>query len=154
MLSEVAGMATHGREELHRVGRAIQARAHASLMSDTKWRKLLSILNEPERRLKYCLVKFIEVSEEKRVYFPIALYPPRPWVDTFGFGPIPLRSIEWMLVPRIAKYKRGNPGVPDGEHEQDVESIKNMIDELGKYPAQISGAGLLIIGHVTETLPC
>jgi hypothetical protein len=60
-------MAVHGREELQRVGRAIQARAHASLMSDTKWRKLLSILNEPERRLEYC------VSEEKRVYFPMAL---------------------------------------------------------------------------------
>jgi hypothetical protein len=59
-----------------------------------------------------------------------------------------------MLIPRIAKYKRGNAGVPDGELEQDVESIKNAIDKLGKYPAHISGPGLLIIGHVTKTLPC
>lgn len=147
-------MAIHGREELQRVGRAVQARAHASLMSDTKWRKLLSELNKPERQLKYCIVKFIDVSEEKRVYFPIHLDPPRPWVETFGFGPIPLRSIEWMLVPRIAKYKRGNPGVPDGEIEQDVKSIMNAIDGLGKYPAQVIDRGLLIIGHITETHPC
>lgn len=129
-------------------------RARASLMSDTKWRKLLSELNKPERQMKYCIVKFIDVSEEKRVYFPIGLYPPRPWVDTFGFGPIPLRSIEWMLVPRKAKYKRGNPGVPDGEIEQDVEAIMSAIDGLGKYPVQLTDRGLLIMGHVTETLSC
>lgn len=144
-------MATHGREELQCVGRRVQARAHASLMSDTKWRKVFSELNKPEWRLEYCIVKFIDVTEEKRVYFPIGLWSPRPWVDIFGFGPIPLRSIEWMLVPRIAKYKRGNPGVPDGEIEQDVEAIMNAIDGFGKYPVQLTERGLLIMGHVTET---
>jgi hypothetical protein len=147
-------MSTHDREELQRVGRVIQARARASLMSDTKWRKVLAELNKPERQLKYCVVKFIEVSEEKKIYFPTYLYPPRPWVDTFGFGPIPLRSIEWMLIPHIAKYKRGNAHVPDGEVEQDVESIADAISRLGKYPTSISSHGLLIIGHVTEITPC
>ncbi|ATQ70738.1 hypothetical protein CQW49_22390 (plasmid) [Methylosinus trichosporium OB3b] len=147
-------MVIHGREELQRVGRRVQARAHASLMSDTKWRKVLSELNKPEWQLEYCIVKFIDVTEEKLVYFPIGLSPPRPWVDTFGFGPITLRSIEWMLIPRIAKYKRGNPGVPDGEIEQDVEAIMSVIDKLGKYPVQLTDRGLLIMGHVTETHSC
>ncbi|WP_166146210.1 DUF6678 family protein [Methylosinus sp. RM1] len=147
-------MAIHGREELQRVGRTVQARAHASLMSDTKWRKVLSELNKPEWKLEYGIVKFIDVDEEKRVYFPIGLYPPHPWVDTFCLGPIPLRSIEWMLVPRIAKYKRGNPGVPDGEIGLDVEAIMSAIDGLGKYPIQLTDRGLLIMGHVTETHSC
>lgn len=147
-------MAIHGREELQRVGRRVRARAHASLMSDTKWRKVLLELNKSEWQLEYCIVKFIDVTEEKRVYFPIGLYPPRPWVDTFGFGPIPLRSIEWMLIPRIVKYKRGNPGVPDGEIDQDVEAIMSAIDKLGKYPVQLTDRGLLVRGHVTETHSC
>lgn len=150
---EGAGMGIHGRDELQRVGRTVQARAHASFMSDTKWRKLLSELNKSEHQLEYCVIKFIDVSEEKMVYFPIALYPPRPWVDTFSFGPIPLRSIEWMLIPRVAKCKRGNAHVPDGEIEQDIESIACSLKGIGKYQTQISDIGLFIIGHVTDATP-
>ena len=145
-------MAVHGREELQRVGRVIQTRARASLMSDTKWRKLLSELNKPERKIRYCIVKFLDASDEKEIYFPIGLNPPRPWVDDFaGLGPIPLRSIEWMLIPRIAKYKRGYGDLPDGELEQDVESIAVFVDGLGKYPARLLERGLLITGHVTAS---
>jgi hypothetical protein len=144
-------MAEHGPKELQGVGRVIQARARASLMSDTKWRKLLSELNKPERELSYCIVKFIDVSGQKKMYFPIGLDTPRPWVDDFGgIGPFPLRSIEWMLIPRIAKYKRGNGHVPDGEIAQDVDSIEVTLDGLGKYPTQLVEQGLLIRGHVTD----
>ncbi len=144
-------MAVHGREELHRVGRAVRRRAKASLMSDTKWRKLLCALASPDLKLTQCVVKFIDAADERVIHFPVGLYPPRPWIDAFGsVGPFPLRSIEWMLVPRIVEYERGNGHVPKGEYEQNVEAAALAIDALGRYPTQLSERGLLITGHLME----
>lgn len=100
-------MAVHGRDELEREGRLIRANMRASLMSDSKWRKLLSALDRPELKLNQCIIKFVGVLDEKVVNRPSALYPPRPWVDTIEFGPIPLRSIEWMLFPRVPSTSAG-----------------------------------------------
>jgi hypothetical protein len=143
-------MAVHGREELQRVGRVIRTRARASLMSDTKWRKLLSALDRPELRLRQCVVKFVDAPGEKVIHLPIGLHAPRPWIDTFEFGPIPLRAIEWMLFPRTVEYERGNGHVPKGHFEQDVETAALILHALGKFPARLSERGLLIIGHVAE----
>ncbi len=142
-------MAEHGRDELKRFGRVIEARARASLMSDTKWRKLISELNKPERQLLYCIIKYIDSPIESESYFPMGLHPPRPWIEELGWGPTPLRSIEWMLVPRVAIDKRGS-GNPQA-NIQDIDSIALVLERLGKYPMQISSRGLLITGHLTKS---
>ena len=141
-------MAVHGRVELERVGRVIRDRARASLMSDTKWRKLISALSAPELQLKQCVVKFIDARDEKVLHLPLLLSAPRPWLDTFEFGPVPLRSIAWMLFPRIVKYERGNGHVPKGEFLQNVDAAAVAVNALGKYPIALSEQGLLITGHV------
>ena len=115
-------MTSHGPEELERAGKRVRANTRASLMSDTKWRKLLEALDEAPIELSQCVVKFVGRPDEHVIRRSIGLHPPRPWVDTFAFGPISLRSIEWMLFPRTAAYQLGDRTIPKRAVEQDVDA--------------------------------
>lgn len=141
-------MAEHGPEELRREGRLIEATTRASLMSDTKWRKLLQALDESGLEIDQCIVKFVGALNEHRTGLPRGLYLPRPWVDTFEFGPVPLRSIEWMLIPRVAEYERGDRTVPKKLVDQDVQGAAQLIAALGIYPTELSDRGLLVRGYL------
>ncbi|MEO7995546.1 MAG: DUF6678 family protein [bacterium] len=141
-------MSTHGREELDREGRAVAANTRASLMSDTKWRKVLAALDQRDLELRQCIVKFVGDAAENVMSRPIGLHPPRPWVDTFQFGPIPLRSIEWMLFPRVAEYDRGDRTLPKQRVDQEIDEAKRIVDALGLYPAELTERGLLLTGYL------
>jgi hypothetical protein len=125
-----------------------------SLMSDTKWRKLFLALDKPELALAECIVKFVGVDGEKTMRVPksAALHPPRPYVDTFEFGPVLLRSIEWIEFPRTLARRRcpGDAGLPV---LQDIEAAHRVLDDLGRYPIEITGRGLRVIGHVAAERP-
>ncbi|WP_338664115.1 hypothetical protein VQH23_02895 [Pararoseomonas sp. SCSIO 73927] len=68
-------------------------------MSDTKWRKLIRLVQDGHPDLREVVVKFIDVAEPRRLCFPFWLHPPRPYVDTYDAGPFALRAIEWMEFP-------------------------------------------------------
>ena len=93
-------------------------------------------------------MKFVGDPEEKVLSRPTGLYPPRPWVDTFQFGPIPLRSIEWLLFPRVAVVRDPDSTIPPKGLVQDVDGAARIIEALGRYPAELSERGLLIVGHL------
>jgi len=143
--------AAHDREELRREDKVVRANTRASLMSDAKWRKLLTALDRPELELRQCIVKFVGISEEQPISRPTGLYPPHPWVDTFQFGPIPLRSIEWLLFPRVAELKDGDRTIPSRHIAQDVGAAARIVDSLGRYPVELSDRGLLITGYLPIT---
>ena len=141
-------MAIHNRQELDREDRLISANTRASLMSDTKWRKLLAALDESGLELRRCIVKFVGDPGEKVLSRPAGLYPPRPWVDTFQFGPIPLRSIEWLLFPRVAEVRDPDRTIPARHVAQDVDAAARIVEALARYPVELSERGLVIIGHL------
>ncbi|MBW8735569.1 MAG: hypothetical protein JF571_14960 [Asticcacaulis sp.] len=141
-------MTRHGPEELRREERAVRAHTRASLMSDTKWRKLLAALDRPGLELGQCVVKFVEAPEERVVAGSFGLHPPRPWVDTLAWGPIAFRSIEWLLFPRVALHDRGHRTFPQRRVEQDVDEAARVVAALGRYPVELSERGLLIVGHL------
>jgi len=141
-------MSIHDRLELEREGRLIRKNTRASLMSDTKWRKLLAPLDRPDLGLERCIVKFVDISDETMMYRPKGLHPPRPWVDTDPFGPIPLRSIEWLLFPRLAEVGSGDRTIPAKSMAQDVDNAARVVAALGRYPMELSERGLLIRGYL------
>ena len=141
-------MAVHGQEELEREGRAIRAHTRASLMSDTKWRRLLAALDDPALDLRQCVIKFVGDTVERTISKSFGLHLPCAWVDSFAFGPIPLRSIEWLLFPRVALHDRGDPSFPKQRIAQDVDLAADIISGLGRYPLELSERGLLITGHL------
>jgi hypothetical protein len=141
-------MTLHTRAEIERLGRLARREFPQALMSDSKWRKLFAAVDQAGLAPERVLVKFIDVDDIKSMRFPAAsaLHPPRPYIDTFEFGPIELRSIEWLLIPRQADI-RGVDGVPARMVEQDVDTIYELVASLGKFPLEQIEDGLKVIGH-------
>jgi hypothetical protein len=98
--------------------------------------------------LRRCIIKFVGNPQAKVLSRPTGLYPPRPWVDTFDFGPIPLRSIEWLLFPRIAEVRDVDRTIPARRVQQDVDAAARVVETLGRYPVELSEQGLMILGHL------
>jgi hypothetical protein len=124
----------------------------ASLMSDTKWRKLFAALNESEPRLRQLIIKFVDSDREARIGLPgkAALQTPKGHIDTFEFGPISLRSIEWLELPTFAEFQRPSRGAGklSARHvNQDIASAQKAIEALGRFQIEETKSGLRIIGH-------
>jgi hypothetical protein len=120
-------------------------------MSDTKWRKLFDAVNDSGCVPISIEVKFVERDEpEERAMGwprPNDFWGPPQWVDTPQFGPIELRSIEWLMIPAIAtrlpnEFGIRSPGVP-----QDLAAIKSALSGVGQFPLEESPEGLRIIGY-------
>jgi hypothetical protein len=108
-------------------GRLARVRFSAAFMSDTKWRKALSAIDEAGLGIRQMVVKFVDVDEPKPMRFPPSWACPRVYMDTIEFGPTELRSIEWLEI------------------DADVEPV---LRRLGQFPvtaidgrSRISGYG-------------
>ena len=142
-------MAVHDRAELDQDWCRVRRATRASLMSDTKWRKVFaSLADHTELGLRQCVYKFVESAEERIGSPDVWLWPPRPWVDTSSFGPISLRSIEWLLFPRVAEYRTDRTRPPRCE-PQDVDGAWRILTELGQLPLEMTERGLLLRGHLS-----
>jgi len=141
-------MTLHTREQLKGLGRLARREFPQALMSDSKWRKLFATVDRAGLAPERILVKFIDVDEIKSMRFPgeSALHPPRPYIDTFEFGPIELRSIEWLLIPRQA-HIRGDDGLPARIVEQDVDAIHELVASAGQFPLEQIESGLKVTGY-------
>jgi hypothetical protein len=100
-------------------GQLARAKLDAAYMSDTKRRKLISGLSEAAKPPDRMVVKFIDVEEPRVMRFPPSLAFPRAHMDTIEFGPVALRSIEWMelegdFAPEIDALGRFPIAVPQG----------------------------------------
>ena len=127
----------------------------ASLMSDTKWRKMFAALDRPDLELGQAIVKFISSKREHRISTPrrSSLHPPWAFIDTSEFGPFALRCIEWIEFPSVAEYEypttRTHSGrVPPKLVTQDIAKIRAILTSLGHFPIEQTERGLRIIGHV------
>jgi len=142
-------MTIHDREELDREGRIVRGATAGSLMSDTKWRKVFSTIEmHPELELRQRIFKFVGYNQERTEDAWISLSLPHPWIDTFAFGPIPLRSIEWMLFPRVAEYRMDST-IPPRRINQDVKEAMRIFSSLGQLPLEMTERGLLIRGYLS-----
>lgn len=142
-------MSVHTRHDLERIGRLARARFSHALMSDTKWRKLFVAVDDAGLRPQRVAIKFIEVDKVYLIGWPgnETMYAPRPWIDTSEFGPIELRSVEWLLIPSVFHEARGSPNVPPRAVRQEIESIRLLLVSLGHFPVEISDEGLRIVGY-------
>jgi hypothetical protein len=127
----------------------------ASLMSDTKWRKLFTALDRPDLNLKQARIKFVDADKVHTINRPRAYgYGKKPWpyTDTIEFGPFALRSIEWIEFPAMAEFARSSPNgngrVPATAEKQNIERAASILAGLGKFPIESVGGALRILGHV------
>jgi len=117
--------------ERERTRRLVKRTSPASLLSDTKWRKIFAALKAPELGLEAVRVKFLGVEGEHPLTLKgVGLHPPRPFIDSLQFGPFDLISIEWLWIP--ARHS--------------VLALQ-MLAEIGQLTIDDVGDGTRIIGH-------
>jgi hypothetical protein len=122
-------------------------------MSDTKWRKLIHALDRPDLQLGYCVIKFVGDPKPRATYRPgeASLYPGGGWIDA-SLGPIRLRTIEWLMFPRLFEYRPPNDRtIPARQLGQDVDQAVRVLAELGGYPVEVTDEGLIVRGYLPAT---
>jgi hypothetical protein len=134
--------------ELERLNRAARREFSHALMSDTKWRKLLAVLETDELELCQMRIKFIEVPQPRVMRLPTigTQYVPYPYVDTIEFSLVELRAIEWLEIPAVARFPRPD-NVPPREVAQDLDRVEASLASSGSYPLRRSDENLRIIGY-------
>jgi hypothetical protein len=128
----------------------------ASLMSDTKWRKLFAALRAPDLDIRQAIVKFIDSDAERQVLMS-AVRPHGAYVDTLEFGPFALREIEWVEFPRVAEFSRSAPNrtgkIAPKIVVQDIAKARAILEEIGQFPIEQTKRGIRIVGHIrTQSL--
>jgi hypothetical protein len=123
-------------------------RLPGSVMSNAKWRRLLTALRESGPDIRQVLVKFID-AEDIKTLGPVWLAgTPHAFIDSFYYGPFPLVAIEWLEFPRQAQLPRSG-GLPPQEHAQDIDAIRACLEATGKqFALEQTAHGLKVIGHV------
>jgi hypothetical protein len=131
--------------ERERIHAAIRDTCSASLMSDTKWHKLFSVVETIASIEKYFL-KSIRSTIEVIGSGYLGGHAPRAFTDTASFGPIYLREIEWLEFPALVP-RRPSDALQRADHHQDIEALKRALSAIGKFPIEQTPRGLRIIGH-------
>jgi hypothetical protein len=97
-----------------------------AFMSDTKWRKMIRAVGDAANDISQMTVKFIDVAEPRHMRFPPSLSCPRPYMDTIEFGPVALRSIEWMEFP---------------------SDLTDLLNGLGRFMIEVHDESTRVIGY-------
>jgi hypothetical protein len=144
-------MTVHTREDLERISRFTRRWYSYAAMSDTKWRKLFVAVNESGWLRSGVIVKFVgsDEPESEPMGWPDqrAFWGPPQWIDTPHFGgPIELRAIEWLLIPRIV-LGASCFQTPSVGMLQDFAAIKTALANVGQFPLEETPEGLKIIGY-------
>jgi hypothetical protein len=117
-------------------------------MSDTKWRKVFRAWSSVSAEEIQILVKFLDVPEVRVMLLPRkgALSCPTPYLDTYEYGPVELRSIEWLEIPAVASWPRPN-NVPARHVVQDLDAFRLAIAPLGQFPLMETERGMRLEGY-------
>jgi len=146
----ISFMSVHNRQDLQRLSKLTRERFGHSFMSDAKWVKLFAAVNASDWHPSLVLVKFVDSGDAGPKYVrwpgPNNFWGPRQWVDTAEFGPIELRSIEWLMVP-AAVVTSGQAGLAQPGTPQNLAAIKVALERVGQFSLEDTPNGLKIIGY-------
>ncbi|WP_412103431.1 DUF6678 family protein [Sphingomonas sp. R647] len=143
-------MSVHTRQDLERLSRFTRQRFSHALMSDIKWRKLFAAVNDSDWQPSLVVIKFVDANEPERRHmrWPGAnsFWSPPQWVDTPEFGPIELRSIEWLVIPATV-VTCNLAGLAEQGTPQDFTTIRAALGRVGQFPLEDTPDGLKITGY-------
>ncbi len=107
-------------------GRLARRLFSTAYMSDSKWRKFMTAVEEAMPNIAEMTVKFVDVDKTHRMRFPPSLLCPRAYMDTIEFGPVSLRSIEWMEI---------------------AADLEPVLAPLGFFPIEVSRDRTRVLGY-------
>ena len=119
-----------------------------SCMSNAKWRKLFSVINEQNLKLHKCVWKIVGNKEPQKGFVPDCSQLGDTFVGDCGAlnGPLEYKFIEWVFIPRTTEY-REYECAPVNSIDQDIEFVVEQLNSLGNFELELSSDGLKIFGY-------
>ena len=110
-----------------------------SCMSDSKWKKLFSVINQSNLELGYCVWKLVDDKEPTKGLIPDYSEIGEDYVGDCGAlnGPFEFRRIEWLFVPKSIGF-RSYKLAPMKFKTQDLSIIIGQLKSLGKFEIGLS----------------
>jgi hypothetical protein len=133
------------------IDRAIAKRRFtASFMSDSKWRRLFTILARPDLGIRQALWKFVDLETPLRFGLPdtedlAGKLSRSGWFFEPG-GESPFKRIEWVEITRL-DIPYGWEKIPHKHRQQNVDTAVALLEEAGQFELESTELGVRIYGY-------
>ena len=119
-----------------------------SCMSNAKWRKLFSVVNESNLKLAHCIWQLVGNDEPKNGFVPDYSEIGEDYVGDCGAlnGPFEFKSIEWLLIPNKFGF-RSYESAPMQFKTQELSHLVDQLKSLGTFELETSADGIKIYGY-------
>lgn len=119
-----------------------------SFMSNAKWRKLFSVINDRNIPLPSCVWKLVTDKDPQKGFIPDIEQLGDSYVGDCGAlnGPFSFNTIEWLFLPSKVGHRHYEKA-PVKYSYQNIEAIKNLIDSVGYFEYEITDEGIKIYGY-------
>ncbi len=119
-----------------------------SCMSNAKWRKLFSVVNESNLELGYCIWKLIGEKEPANGYIPDSEQLGEHYVGDCGAlnGPFEFKRIEWLKLPSRVEF-RPYEKAPVQFKTQELSGVLEQLDAIGSFEIESTSEGVTIYGY-------
>ena len=124
------------------------AKFSCSFMSNAKWRKLFSVVNESNLELSNCVWKLVDESEPIHGFVPVQKELGHDYVGDCGAlnGPFSFKRIEWLKLPNRIGYKTYKEA-PTQFLTQDLAGTLEQLHSLGRFEIEVDSEGVTIYGY-------
>ena len=119
-----------------------------SFMSNAKWRKLFTVVNQESLSLGGCTWKLVNDKDPISGKVPVCNTLGDTYLGDCGAlnGPFDFKIIEWILLPAKHGYRRYDKAPMEYIH-QNFDVVKERIDAVGQYECEMTEEGLKIFGY-------
>ena len=136
-----------------RLNKLIVREGMSSLMSDTKWMRLIDGLRAVKLPLKYRF-KLLEAPDVSEWFMEETFgQVPEPYIEPAILGPFIVLAIEWLEIDSLAPWAVGSI---KGRHRlipTDYSSEVKALLENVNAPYSREGNVFKVLGHVRHNLP-
>lgn len=117
-------------------------------MSNVKWRKLFSVVNDSNLVLANCIWKLVGENETKNGFVPDYEQLGNDYVGDCGAlnGPFEFKRIEWFKLPTSVGYKPYEKA-PIQFQTQDLSGIIEQLNSIGNFEIDANTEGVTIYGY-------
>jgi len=124
------------------------ARFSCAYMSNAKWRKFFSIVNDGTLSFTHCVWKLVTRKEPTQGHVPDLDQLGDTFVGDCGAlnGPFEFREIEWIFIPKRHGY-RPYDNAPINYLTQDVDHILDKLQAIGQFEFEMNSEGLRVYGY-------
>ncbi|GLO62927.1 hypothetical protein MACH09_34350 [Vibrio sp. MACH09] len=119
-----------------------------SCMSNTKWRKLFSVVNESNLKLPNCVWKLVGEAEPKSGFVPDFGQLGEDYVGDCGAlnGPFEFKRIEWLKLPTRIGFKPYEKA-PTQFKMQEFSTIIEQLSSIGSFELDVNSEGVTVYGY-------